>query len=65
MTLEELAHWIADTGCGGRALAPGGLKWNAIHDRALDALNQAYEMGQASRTRSIAPADIVRVPAEG
>lgn len=46
MTLDELAHWIADTRGSNRQ---GGAIWNAIRDRALDALGQAFEMGRVEQ----------------
>lgn len=47
MTLEELAYWIADS--PPTRLMPDGHRWKAIHARALDALEQAYALGRASK----------------
>lgn len=41
MTIEELACWIADS--PPKRLARGGMRWRALHDRALKALNEALE----------------------
>ena len=57
MTLEELAGWIAGT--PGPRLASGSAKWTAVHDRALEALREAYEKGLAATPNPVI--DVVNV----
>lgn len=41
MTPEELACWIADS--PPKRVSRGGLRWRALHDRALKAIHETLE----------------------
>ena len=51
MTHDELACWVADTTPG--RLAHGSVRWRALHDRALQAI-EMIEEGTLNRAADIA-----------